>query len=70
METNSLVSRHGDPGKGSLPEMISIIEKGGPRDGETGTRHGVSAGHRQVSRGRLGAGAVCVCVCVCVLGGG
>lgn len=27
METKGLVSRHGDPWLGSLPEMISITEK-------------------------------------------
>lgn len=37
METEGLVSCHGDPWLGSLPEMISITEKEGPRDGKDRT---------------------------------
>lgn len=36
METKGLVSCHGDPWVGFLPEMISITEREGLRDGETG----------------------------------
>lgn len=35
METKGLVGRHGDLWVSSLPELLSITEKRGPRDGET-----------------------------------
>lgn len=38
METRGLVSRHGDPRLGSLPEMISITETKGPRERKSGLR--------------------------------
>lgn len=34
METEGLVSCHGNPWLGSLAEMISITEEEGPRDGK------------------------------------
>lgn len=59
METKGLVSRHGDSWSNSLPEMMGIVERERPGDGETGPEGKSWA--QQISRGRSSAGTVCVC---------